>query len=120
MNRKGFTLVELISVLVVLALIVLVAFPNILKAIQNTDSVMNEATKELLLANSKSYFQDNFDYNETKSECVNVSKLVKENYTKSPISSVKPENSKKIEEEWSVSVKYTGGKWVYTVNESKC
>lgn len=120
MKENGFTLVELIAVLVILALIVIVAFPNILKAIQNTNSKMDTATVELLITNAKSYFSDKGYVTETKPYCVNVEDLVKNAYTQSPISTVSSTASQDIETNWSVRATYNGSKWVYEVRTNKC
>lgn len=41
MNRKGFTLIELVAVIIILAVIMMVSIPSVIKAINN------QRTKEL-------------------------------------------------------------------------
>lgn len=105
MSRKGFTLVELLGVLVILSIVVLVAFPNILSVFQKTDSKINEATEKLLETNARTYVNEN-NQDGKKINCVNVSTLVEEAYTMTPIANVSQETAKEIETNWSVTLEY--------------
>ena len=49
MNKKGFTLVELLAVIAILALLVIIALPNVL-------SMFNNAKKDLFLTEAKNVF----------------------------------------------------------------
>ena len=51
MNKKGFTLVELLAVIAILALLVLVAVPNVL-------GMFNKAKKDTFLTEAKSIFKE--------------------------------------------------------------
>ena len=51
MNRKGFTLVELLAVIAILALLVIIALPNVL-------SMFNNAKKDLFLTEAKNVFKE--------------------------------------------------------------
>lgn len=46
MNKKGFTLVELLAVIAILAILVIIALPNVIK-------MYNSAKKEYILNGSK-------------------------------------------------------------------
>lgn len=120
MNRKGFTLVELLAVLVLLSVIVLVAFPSILNTIKKTDETLDSATEALLIANAKSYAND---LTSTTATCVNISTLVEEGYTESPIANTDSEKSETIETSWSVTFRFDSSTWKYTdfkVKETGC
>ncbi len=106
MNEKGFTLVELLGVLVLLTVVVLVAFPNILGVVKSTSDQVSDATKSLLESNARSYVNDNLsNYSDStkKNYCVSVEDLIEEGYTKTPIASVSKDSAKEIEESWAVS-----------------
>ena len=102
MNNKGFSLVELIAVLVLLALIIGLAMPAILNAFRSSDDRIEEAEKELLFANARSYFSDTHGVLEDKRYCVKISTLVYENYTKEPIAPSRGDNGKSLYESESV------------------
>ena len=51
MNKKGFTLVELLAVIAILALLVIIALPNVL-------SMFNNAKKDLFLTEAKNVFKE--------------------------------------------------------------
>ena len=51
MNKKGFTLVELLTVIAILALLVIIALPNVL-------SMFNKAKKDTFLTEAKSIFKE--------------------------------------------------------------
>ena len=60
MNRKGFTLVELLAVIAILALLVLVAVPNVLSMFNKTkkDTFLTEA-KNIFKESANKYISDN-------------------------------------------------------------
>ena len=51
MNKKGFTLVELLAVIAILAILVLVAVPNVL-------GMFNKAKKDTFLTETKNIFKE--------------------------------------------------------------
>lgn len=118
MNKSGFTLVEIIGVITILAIIVLVAFPNILGAMNKTESKMTEATRTLLITNAKSYWNDNVVMKTNTTYCVYVRTLIKQNYTKTPISTVNKEYEKDLQDNYCVTATHRNSKWNYTLTES--
>ena len=89
MNKKGFTLVELIGVVVILGLIALVAFPALLNQINNSKKQVSDSQKELIIAAAKNYVDENKnDYADKTSFEIPVSQLIKNDYlSKSIVSS---------------------------------
>ena len=102
MKNKGFSLVELIAVLVLLALIIGIAMPAILTAFRKSDDRIDKAEQELLFANAGSYFTDTHGVLESRRYCVRISTLVHENYTKEPIAPSRKDNGKSLYESESV------------------
>ncbi len=118
MSKKGFTLVELLGVLVLLSVIVVVAFPSILGTIQGTKKQIDDATERLLIANARSYVTDT---EPAASGCVTVHTLIEEAYTETPIANQDSEKSETIANYWSVSYEYQNGKYVnFQVRETGC
>ena len=127
MDKSGFTLVEIIGVIIILAIIVLIAFPSILGAMNKTETQMDEATETLLIANAKNYFSDNVVMIDNTSYCVSVKTLISQNYTKTPISTVDKTKSEDIEKNYYVKAAPDGKqkingvyvyKWKYTLTKS--
>ncbi len=80
--RKGFTLVEIIAVIVILGLITLLSFPIILNAIKKTENNLSLGTKNLIYSASSQYINSHInDYSKTKGNvyCITLDTLVKEN-----------------------------------------
>ena len=68
--KKGFTLIEVLGVIILLGLLALVVFPSVVNQMKKIDSNVNESTKKTIymaadeyIADNKSKYQDNFDYN---------------------------------------------------------
>ena len=51
MNKKGFTLVELLAVIAILAILVIIALPNVIE-------MFNRAKKELFLTEAKNVYRE--------------------------------------------------------------
>lgn len=81
MNKKGFTLVELIGVVVILGLIALVAFPSLLNQISSSKKQISDSQKSLIISAAKNYVDENKnDYADKTSFEIPVDTLIKEDY----------------------------------------
>ena len=81
--KKGFTLTELIGVVIILALIALLAFPPILNAIRETKNEISDASKEILYNAANLYVSDNSNTLvnvEGNTYCVTINDLIKGEY----------------------------------------
>lgn len=58
MNKKAFTLIELLSVLVILAIIISIAVPSLIKAVIKNQNDGGEAIEEVLEYNLRLYNED--------------------------------------------------------------
>ena len=81
--KKGFTLVELIGVVIILALISLLAFPPILNSIRKTKTELSDASKEILYNATSLYVSENLNdfpkYN-GNTFCITLNTLVSKEY----------------------------------------
>lgn len=81
MNKKGFTLVELLAVIVILAIIITIAVPSTISVSNKIKRKMYNTKVNMIMDGAKMYGQDNSDkVNSNGSNCnqlVSVSELTK-------------------------------------------
>ncbi len=82
MKNKGFTLVELLAVIILLSIIALIVVPKVLEQKENQDKKIKESQKELIYASSNIYIKDNNedDIEPGKVFCITVQSLIDEGY----------------------------------------
>ena len=80
MNKKGFTLVELLAVLVVLGVVAVVCYPIVTKTINNSKVDLSVEQKNRVINAAKNYVAANIVGD---SECVTVAQLQSSGYLES-------------------------------------
>lgn len=75
LNKKGFTLVELLAVVVILLAISVIAITSISAAIERQKTKQEDATKALIVSQAKLYF-DKYKNTVGSNPCVNVIDLI--------------------------------------------
>lgn len=84
-NNKGFTLVELMAVIVVLAIIISIAIPSAISISHKIKVKMYNTKVDMILSSAKIYGQDNpaiVNADETCSSSVSVDELINNGYIK--------------------------------------
>ena len=61
MKNKGFTLVELLGTIILLAIIALVALPSILNALNTSQAEIDESYRYAAITAARNYVNDNMD-----------------------------------------------------------
>lgn len=61
MNKKGFTLTELLGVIVILAIIAIIAFPSVLGLLNSSQDETDEAMQNFAITAARNYVNDNMD-----------------------------------------------------------
>lgn len=85
MKANGFTLVEILGVVLILSLIVILAFPTIIENIRKSEDKIDTASKNLIQNAVELYIDDNkVNFSEKKEYCINLGELFKAGYLKEP------------------------------------
>jgi prepilin-type N-terminal cleavage/methylation domain-containing protein len=119
-NNKGFTLVELLSVIVILGAVLVVAIPNIVKVIDKskTDTynqmirTITKATKEYITSNALKI--DNFSTT-GDSTVISLQQLVDAGFLKNKIENPKTKTLLNLSSTITVTITSSGG---YSYNTS--
>ena len=86
-NNKGFTLVELLAVIVILAVILIIAVPKVMDTIENTRNASFESTAKLIVAKAEEKVMENETLNINEDmACDNLVKLNDKDYSNCVIS----------------------------------
>ena len=115
--KKGFTLAELIGVVIILALIALLAFPPILNSIRKTKGELSDASKEILYNATELYVSENLNdfpkYN-GNTYCVTLNDLVTNEYL--PTKVYDATTGEEISLDSKVEVKVENDSYTYNTN----
>lgn len=68
-NYKGFTLVELLAVIVILAVILTIAVPNVMKIIEKSKKDSFESTAAMMISTAKIQASSNNEYLPAEDKC---------------------------------------------------
>lgn len=75
LNKKGFTLVELLAVVVILLAISVVAVTSISAAIERSKEKQNDAKIEIIISYAKLYYDEHKNSLNRNSGCIELDKL---------------------------------------------
>ena len=73
LNKKGFTLVELLAVVVILLAISVIAVSSISAAIERNKVKQDDAKKEIIISYAELYYEEH--KNSVRDMCINISDL---------------------------------------------
>ena len=121
MNKKGFTLAELLGVIVILGLIVLVAFPAILDTIKTNKDNISEATAQIIFSGADIYVNNHLnEYKpiEDQKYCIKIQTLIDDE--KVPANIIDPDTNDRLNTERYVKVVYKNEKYNYTIVGTDC
>lgn len=84
--KKGFTLIELMAVVVIVSLVCLLTFPNIVNQIKKSKDTNKDNVEKVVISAAKRYVNDNIDkYNEQGDYCISLKELIDNDYLKEDI-----------------------------------
>jgi len=82
MKNKGFTIIELLAVIILLSIIALIVVPKILEQKEKQDKKIKESQKELIYASSNIFIKENNEDDIIPGNvfCITVQSLIDEGY----------------------------------------
>ena len=115
MNKKGFTLVELLAVIIVLSIIVLITAISTSNIIKNSKNNLSDVQIKSIERAAKTYYvEEGINLNES---CINVSELISKGYIDQE--SIKNPNDNE-EMLGSVKIRYINNKYIYKYQTDTC
>ncbi len=78
MKNKGFTLVELLGVIIIISLLSLIIFPNIISSFFEVSNKLDDATTLIVIEAAKDYYENNRDNIGKLDYCITISTLQSE------------------------------------------
>ena len=108
MNKKGFTLIELLAVVTIIALLSIIAIPNISKNIRNQKVEISEANQKLIASATDVYIENNKNYDNSyeangSTYCIPIQSLIDNNYIETPFKDI---NGREIDYTMQVKATY--------------
>ena len=119
--NKGFTLTELLAVIVIISLLTILALPNILDSVRNSKDDVENVTFDIIKQAANLYVQDNESIYEKVNGnvyCIAFEKLVNADYLKSPITDFEDDTDLTFIK--TVKVSYYDGFSYEIVDNDKC
>lgn len=88
-EKNGFTLAELLGVIVILAAVSLIAFPPIINQIKKSRNELDEALNTLILTAANQYLEEHNRSTDGTSYCIKLNVLIKDGKLVDPITNSK-------------------------------
>lgn len=88
-TKKGFTLVELLAVIVILSIVMIISFPKIIELVKNKNAEISGAKLNLLYSATKAYmfdYQNRYPTRAGNTYCISPTSLDNDNYVNFDIS----------------------------------
>ena len=79
---KGFTLVELMAVIIIISLVAILTFPNIINQIKKSKKSTTNNINDIVISAAKRYVSDNPSDFEENEYCLSIDTLVSNDYVK--------------------------------------
>lgn len=90
--KKGFTLIEVLAVIVIISLLTVIIMPNILNSVNNKRNDISDSAKKMIYDAADIYVKDNseiYSNNEGATYCIKLETLVNNGKLVSPIKDMK-------------------------------
>ncbi len=118
MNKRGFTLIELIGVIVILALLTLIIVPNVVSYLQQGVSDSKEYQNESIILGAKNWASDNKDALPEDGNVINLQLITLQNSGYIDKNIKDPETGEEIDgNSVCVVIANNGKKYTYEVQD---
>ena len=119
--KKGFTLIEILAVVVIIGLVSILVIPKITNSLKNKKSDVDTTTNNIVLTAAKNYINNNlnkFDKVDNNIFCLPLTTLTRNGYLDSPVKNVT--DDKDITNSKSVKITYNKGFKYQVVDKKEC
>lgn len=120
MKNKGFTLIEMLGVMIILTFLAFLVSEVIINNLNDTNSKLEKTVEDLLISSAKDYVSKNiedFDLDINKSYCLSYNTLEANGFiTKEMLPNINLDNLNNK----AVSIKYNGNLFEYEVINNSC
>lgn len=106
MKDKGYTLIELLGVMIILAVLIAFVVPSVINFIKSSTEEKDKLTRDLVYNAADMFIEDNaskLSFNNKIKYCVSINTLIENNYLKGNLEY----NGEKLDNKKSVRVTYT-------------
>ena len=117
--KKGFTILEMLGVIVIISLLVILVFPNITNTIKNKQSEIDSVSLEILKQATKLYVQNNqkkYVTTDNNKYCITIDELIESGYLKDSFEY----NGEDIRSTKKIQVTYNNGYEYELVDSNEC
>ena len=120
MKNKGFSLIELLGSITLLAIIAIIAFPAILNLLAGSQNEIDKAMKEYVVSAAREYVNDNIDEFSTSpslNKKVCIQSLIDKGYISDTTINEKKNSDLKND---AITITNNGTKYVYEYKKDEC
>ena len=117
--KKGFTILEMLGVIILISLLIILVFPNMTNTIKNKQSEIDSVSVEILKQASNLYVQNNqknYAKVENNKYCITIDELINSGYLKDSIKY----NGEDIKDTKKIQVTYNNGYEYELVDSNEC
>lgn len=118
MKEKGFTLIELIGVIALLAIITLITYPAIVGIIKRSNNKIDSATSALIISGAKNMVDENknsYPLTNGNVYCPKIEDLINKGYV---ISDLETGNGNKVDTKQYVKINVQNNKYQYEITKT--